>query len=90
LLARRIARRQKVLLQTKRLPPAHWRAIWGRSLLGLGLSFVAVALIIAGDSSAKIAGCILLVIAVGISRHCAKYLNDAAKLMHHPVAAPSS
>ena len=33
LLARRIARRQKVLLQTKRLPPVHWRAIWARSLL---------------------------------------------------------
>lgn len=87
LLARRIARRQKLLLQTKRLPPAHWRAIWGRSLLGLGASLVAVALIIAGDSSAKIAGCVLLLIAVGISRHCAKYLNDAAKLVHRPAAA---
>ena len=90
LLARRIARRQKVLLRTKRLPPAHWRAVWGRSLLGLGVSFVAVALIIAGDSSAKIVGCVLLIIAVGISRHCAKYLNDAAKLMHRPAAAPTS
>ena len=89
LLARRIARRQKVLLQTKRLPPVHWRAIWARSLCGLGTSLVAVALIIAGNSTAKIFGWVLLVVAVGISRHCAKYLNDAAKLMHGPAAVSS-
>jgi hypothetical protein len=69
-------------------PPG--RAIWARSLLGLGMSLMAVALIIAGNSTAKIVGCVLLVVAVGVSRHCAKYLNDAAKLMHSPGAVPSS
>jgi RsiW-degrading membrane proteinase PrsW (M82 family) len=85
-LARRIARRQRAVVNTKRLPPAHWRAIWARSLLGLGLSFVAVALIIAGNSGGRIAGCVLLVIAIVLSRHCAKYLNDAAKEARHRVA----
>jgi protease PrsW len=89
-LARRIARRQKAWLQTKRLPPAHWRTIWARLLLGLGLSLVAVALIIAGDTSAKIAGCVLMAVAIAVSRHCAKHLSDAAKLRHHRAAVASS
>jgi protease PrsW len=33
LLARRIARRQKQWLSTKRLPPDHWRAVWGERVL---------------------------------------------------------
>jgi protease PrsW len=87
LLARRIARRQRAVVKTKRLPPAHWRAIWARSVLGLGLSIVAVALLIAGNSGGRIAGCILLVIAVALSWHCARYLNDAAKQAHGASAA---
>jgi protease PrsW len=86
LLARRIARRQRAVVNTKRLPPAHWRAIWARSVLGLGLSIVAVALLIAGNSGGRIAGCVLLAIAIALSWHCARYLNDAAK-QAHPVAA---
>jgi protease PrsW len=86
-LARRIARRQRAVVNTKRLPPAHWRAIWARSILGLGLSIVAVALIIAGNAGGRIAGCVVLVIAIALSRHCAKFLNDAAKQAHRVVAA---
>jgi RsiW-degrading membrane proteinase PrsW (M82 family) len=87
LLARRIARRQRAVVNTKRLPPARWRTIWARSILGLGLSFVAVALLIAGNSVGRIAGGVLLIVAVALSRHCAKYLNDAAKQAHHRFAA---
>ena len=86
-LAERIARRQKAYLDTKRLPPAHWRAIWGRSLCGIGLSIVGIASIIAGGTLVRIAGLVVAAIAVAISAHCAKYLNDAARLTHRPVAA---
>jgi protease PrsW len=86
-LARRIARRQKASLDTKRLPPMHWRAIWARSLCGLGLSVVAVALLIAGDSTAKFTGLVAGAIAVALSAHCAKYLNTVAQVTHRPVAA---
>lgn len=86
-LARRIARRQRAVVNTKRLPPEHWRAIWARSVLGLGLSFVAVALLIAGNLGGRIVGCVLLAIAVALSRHCAKYLSDAAKQTHRVAAA---
>src|SRR5580700_9041049 len=57
LLVRRIARRQRAIVKTKRLPPIHWRGAWTRSVLGLGLSLVAVALLIAGNSGGRIAGC---------------------------------
>jgi len=87
LLAHRIARRQRAIVNTKRLPPAHWRAIWARLVLGIGLSLVAVALLIAGNSAGRIAGCVLLVIAVALSWHCARYLNDAAKQAHRVAAA---
>jgi RsiW-degrading membrane proteinase PrsW (M82 family) len=78
-LARRIARRQKAWLGTKRLPPAHWRAVWARCLTGVGLSFVALTLVIAGTPGVNIAGGVLLVIAAGISWKCGRYLRDAAK-----------
>jgi len=81
-LARRIAQRQKAYLDSKRLPPAHWRAIWARSLAGLGMSVVGVALIVAGDFTAKYIGAALLLGAVAISAHCAKYLNDVAQATH--------
>jgi RsiW-degrading membrane proteinase PrsW (M82 family) len=87
-LTRRIAHRQKAYLDTKRLPPAHWRAIWARTLAGLGMSVVGVALIVAGNFAAKYIGVALLLGAVAISAHCAKYLNDVAKATHrHRVAA---
>jgi protease PrsW len=86
-LAWRIARRQKAALQTKRLPPIHWRAIWARSLCGLGLSVVAVALLISGDSIGKFSGLVAGAIAVALSAHCAKYLNTVAQVTHRPIAA---
>jgi protease PrsW len=87
-LARRIADRQKAYLDTKRLPPIHWRAIWARSLAGLGLSVVAVVLLVVGDFTAKLGGLVVGAIAVAISAHCAKYLNDIAQATHrHRVAA---
>jgi protease PrsW len=89
-LARRIARRQKAYLDTKRLPPVHWRAIWARSLTGLGLSVVAVVLLVIGNFTAKLGGLVVGAIAVAISAHCAKYLNDVAQATHrHRVAANS-
>ena len=88
-LARRIARRQKQWLSTKRLPPEHWRAVWGECLSGIGLCFVAVVLVIAGDLVAKSVGCVLLATAVGLARRSARYLNEAATSRHHsPAAAP--
>jgi RsiW-degrading membrane proteinase PrsW (M82 family) len=92
-LARRIAHRQKAYLDTKRLPPAHWRLIWGRTLCGVGFTIVGIALIVAGALTAKVLGFVVLAIAIAISAHCAKYLSDAAKATHRLVAAermPSS
>jgi RsiW-degrading membrane proteinase PrsW (M82 family) len=88
-LARRIARRQKQWLSTKRLPPAHWRAVWAECLIGIGLCFVAVTLVIAGESLARLIGFLLLAAAVGVARRCARTLNEAATSRHHhsPAAA---
>jgi protease PrsW len=83
----RIARRQKAYIGTKRLPPAHWRLIWGRTLCGVGLSIVGLALIVAGASTAKVLGFVVLAIAIALAAHCAKYLNEAARLTHRLVAA---
>jgi RsiW-degrading membrane proteinase PrsW (M82 family) len=81
-LARRIARRQKAYFDTKRLPPVHWRAIWARSLSGLGLSVVAVVMLVIGDFTAKLGGLVVGAIAVAISAHCAKCLNEVAQAAH--------
>jgi protease PrsW len=89
-LARRIARRQKQWVSTKRLPPAHWRAVWAECLIGIGLCFVAVTLVIAGDTVARLIGCALLAAAVGLARRCARYLNDAAASRHHHSPAAAS
>jgi protease PrsW len=86
LLARRIARRQKAWLSTKRLPPAHWRHVWAECLIGIGLSFVAVTLMIAGGTGAKFVGLLLMAVAVGASWKGARYLNDAARSRHRPAA----
>jgi RsiW-degrading membrane proteinase PrsW (M82 family) len=90
LLVRRIARRQKAWLQTKRLAPANWRGVWAQCLIGVGLSFVALTLGIAGNSGVNIAGWVLLVIAIGISWKCGKYLRGVAKQRHRSAAVPSS
>jgi protease PrsW len=86
-LARRIARHQKISLETKRLPPAHWRGVWAECIIGVGLSFVALALGIAGGSGFGIAGWILLAVAAGMARRCGKRLNASAL---RRVAVPSS
>jgi len=88
-LARHIARRQKQWLSSKRLPPAHWRAVWAECLIGLGFCFVAVTLVIAGQTVARVIGCVLLATAVRIARRCARYLNEAAasRHRHSPAAA---
>jgi protease PrsW len=88
-LAHRIARGQKAWVQTKRLPPAHWRRVWAEALLAIGLSFVALTLGIAGHSGVNIAGWMLLVVAVGISWKCGRYLREAAKQRHRSATAPS-
>ena len=85
--ARRIARRQRAYLGTKRLPPIRWRAVWARSLTGLGLSVVAVVMLVIGDFTAKLGGLVVGAIAVAISAHCAKYLNEVAQAAHRRVAA---
>jgi RsiW-degrading membrane proteinase PrsW (M82 family) len=89
-LARRIAHRQKAWLHTKRLPPADWRGVWAMSMIGVGLSCVAGALVVTGNSAAHIAGWVLIAVAVGISWACRKYLSAAAKHRRHPLPAPSS
>jgi protease PrsW len=85
--ARRIARRQKAWLQTKRLPPAHWRGVWAECLSGIGLSFVALTLGIAGGSVVNIAGWALLVVALLISWKCGRYLKEIAMNRHHAATA---
>jgi protease PrsW len=77
-LARRIACHQKTWLQTKRLPPKHWRGVWAQSLIGLLLSYIGLALIIAGTPIARVAGLILMGISLGSTRKCGKYLNKVA------------
>jgi len=86
LLARRIARRQRAWVSTKRLPPAHWRGIWAECLIGIGLCFVAVTLVLTGDAVGKLVGPVLLVAAIALARRCARTLNEAARSRHQPVA----
>ena len=90
LLAHRVARRQKAWLETKRLPPAHWRDVWAECLIGIGLSFVALTLVIAGESANKLVGWVLMALAVGMAWRCGKSLNDAAKARHQATAAAST
>jgi len=90
LLARRITRHQKLWLQTKRLPPAHWRGVWAECLIGVGLSFVALTLGIAGSSGVKMAGWALLVGALGISWKCGRYLKQVAINRHRSATTAST
>ena len=87
LLTRRISRRQRGWITPKRLPVGHWRHVWAECLLGVGFSFVGVALLIAGEPGAKFLGALLIAAAAGLSWKCAKHLNDAAKSRRHAAAA---
>jgi hypothetical protein len=88
-IGRRIGRHQKAWLHTKRLLPIHWRGIWAQSMLGVGLSFVAASLMIAGTSVGRIAGCLLMMMSFRIARNCGKYLNQAAIATQRVQPAPS-
>jgi RsiW-degrading membrane proteinase PrsW (M82 family) len=85
--ARRIAQRQKAWLSTKRLSPVHWRNMWAECLIGIGLSFVGLTLVIAGNSGGKLAGAVLVAVAAGLSWRCGKILNETAKSRHPAPAA---
>jgi RsiW-degrading membrane proteinase PrsW (M82 family) len=87
-LARRIAHHQKAWLETKRLPPAHWRGLWAQCLVGVGSSFAALPLVFAGNWVTHIAGWVLLVCAIGIARRCGRYLSEAAVHRHRSAIAP--
>ena len=89
-LAVNIARRQEDWIKTRRLPVVHWRDVWAECLIGLGLSFVGVAMVIAGASViVKVVGFLLVQVAAFLAWKCARRLNElAAKRRHHAVAVP--
>jgi RsiW-degrading membrane proteinase PrsW (M82 family) len=90
-LARRIARRQKASLEMKRVPPVHWRPVWAQCLIGVALTFVSLTIMVAGNSGgAKFFGLVLFVIAIAVSRKCARYLNTVARHRHYAAAAATS
>ena len=88
-LAVRIAQRQEAWVKTRRLPAGHWRDVWAECLIGLGLSFVGVTVVVAGASAvAKAVGFLLTAVAAGLAWRCARRLNEmAAKHSHHHHAA---
>ena len=49
---------------------------------------MAVALMIAGNTLTRMAGLILMAISLGVTRKCAKYLNEAAVNKHRPAVDP--
>jgi RsiW-degrading membrane proteinase PrsW (M82 family) len=89
-LAVNIARRQEDWIRTRRLPAGHWRDVWAECLIGLGLSFVGVTVVIAGASvGAKVLGFLLMAAAAGLAWKCARRLNEmAASRRHHAVTVP--
>ena len=90
-LARRIARRQKAWIATSRLPAGHWRDIWAEFLVGLGLSCVGVAMVIAGASAVvALAGALLMAAAAALAWTCARRLNAMATSRRHHAAAAAS
>src|SRR5579883_347566 len=78
-LARRVARHQKAWLHAKRLPVAHWRDVWAECLIGVGASFVALALIIAGSAGTRFIGTGFLALTVGMAWRSGRHLNSTAK-----------
>ena len=85
-LALRIAHRQKAWLQTKRLPPTHWRGVWAQSLIAVGLSIAAGALLFSGNLTIGGVAAVMMVAAIAVAWRCAKYLTAAAIRRRH--AAP--
>jgi protease PrsW len=88
LLVRRIARHQKILLHTKRVPVAHWREVWAGCLIGVGSSFAAVALVIAGSAGTRFIGSGLTAVAIGMAWRSGKHLNATAKRRHASIVPP--
>jgi protease PrsW len=82
-LALRIAHRQKAWLQTKRLPPAHWRGVWAQSLVAVGLSIAAGALLFSGSLTIGVVAAVMMIAAIVVAWRCAKYLTAAAIRRHH-------
>jgi RsiW-degrading membrane proteinase PrsW (M82 family) len=89
-LARRMARRQRQWLSTKRLPPAQWRGAWAQCLFSIGLSMAAAALLVGGNGGFRLAGLVLMLAAIRTARNCARYLSTAAKQPLSSVAAAST
>jgi RsiW-degrading membrane proteinase PrsW (M82 family) len=86
-LARRIARHQKAWLHTRRVPVAHWRDVWAECLIGVGASFVALALIIAGSSTTRFVGTGFMALTVGMAWRSGRHLNATAKRRHGDIMA---
>jgi RsiW-degrading membrane proteinase PrsW (M82 family) len=86
-LARRVARHQKAWLHTKRLPVAHWRDVWAACLIGVGVSFVALTLIIAGSSGTRFVGIGILALTVGMAWRSGRHLNATTKRRHGDLIA---
>jgi protease PrsW len=82
-LALRIAHRQKAWLQTKRLPPAHWRGVWAQSLIAVGLSIAAGALLFSGSLTIGAVAAAMMIVAIAVAWRCAKYLTAAAIRRRH-------
>jgi protease PrsW len=87
ILARRVARHQKTWLHTKRLPPAHWRGVWAECLVGIGASFVAFSLVIAGSTGMRLLGTGFLALMVGMAWKSGRHLNATAKPRHGEAVA---
>jgi protease PrsW len=79
LLVRRFGRRQRARARGKPLPPAHWRSAWALCLGGLGLSLVALTLLIPRHWGVNVAGCVLLAGALITSWRCGSYLRTPAR-----------
>ena len=86
-LARRIAHHQKAWLHTKRLPVAHWRDVWAECVIGIGASFVALALIVAGSSGTRLVGTGFLALTVGMAWRSGRHLSVTAKRRHGELMA---
>jgi RsiW-degrading membrane proteinase PrsW (M82 family) len=84
----RIATRQEAWMKTRRLPAGHWGPVWAECLIGLGLSFVGVTVVIAGVLPlTRGVGLLVMAVAAGLAWRCARRLNEmAAKHRQHAVA----
>ena len=89
LLTRRVAHHQKAWLHTKRLPPTHWRDVWAECLIGVGASFVALALVIAGSSATRFVGSGFFALMIGMAWRSGRHLNATAKRRHGAALAAS-